>query len=274
MKALVLLIIISGLVWIMGSGLWQPTSSSSSVPSGEVTAVEVEGIFIAPGTASPVVVLTELGGEHRSLPIWIGLNEAQAIRRLLEGEPPPRPLTHELLAQTVRELGGVVTRVVVTDLDESTFYARIDLSARGDSISIDARPSDAIALALGVEAPVFVNMSVLDEAATRDLIVRSDAAGDLSAVDEVGCGIFCQPLDPELAGVLGVETGVIVADLSDEQTTDDGLERGDVILDVGGQAAADVETVTELLSGLTEEDPLPVSVMRGGDVLNLELTCK
>jgi len=108
------------------------------------------------------VILREAEGE-RILPIWIGPGEAQAIRRILSDEPFPRPLTHDLLVLIVEGLKAKVSRVVISDLRENTFFATVIVQRDGEVLSIDARPSDSIAVALRARAPIFVNEKLLQE---------------------------------------------------------------------------------------------------------------
>jgi bifunctional DNase/RNase len=113
-----------------------------------------------PITNMPVVVLVEKGGE-RVLPIWVGVFEGTAIELQIEKVETPRPMTHDLLKSVIASLGGEVERVVVCELKENTFYATIDIRMRDRVVTIDARPSDAIALALRTGTRVFVEESVM-----------------------------------------------------------------------------------------------------------------
>lgn len=112
----------------------------------------------------PIVLLKTLGG-NRFLPIWIGHAEAAAIVSKLQGAEPPRPMTHDLLNALLGELNTRVTRVTVTELRENTFYAKITLdpSVSGEEIQVDSRPSDAIAIAIRANAPIFADEKVLEE---------------------------------------------------------------------------------------------------------------
>jgi bifunctional DNase/RNase len=112
----------------------------------------------------PIVLLKTADGK-RFLPIWIGPNEASAIMTKLQGGEPPRPMTHDLLQSTIEELGGAVVRIAVTELRENTFYALITLRCNGREVEIDSRPSDAIALAVRVDAPIFAADEVINESA-------------------------------------------------------------------------------------------------------------
>ena len=126
----------------------------------KVLEAKVNGLILEPKTQQNIVVLREADGE-RILPIWIGPGEAQAIRRILAEEPFPRPLTHDLLVLIVEGLHAKVTRVVISDLRENTFYASVFVQRDADVLSIDARPSDSIAVALRARAPIFVNEELL-----------------------------------------------------------------------------------------------------------------
>jgi bifunctional DNase/RNase len=110
----------------------------------------------------PIVLLKTADGK-RFLPIWIGAAEAQAIMSRLQGAETVRPMTHDLLTAVVDALGGTVVRIAVTELRDNTFYARIVLRANGDEHEIDSRPSDAIALAVRVNAPIFAADEVIAE---------------------------------------------------------------------------------------------------------------
>lgn len=122
--------------------------------------VRVQGLILEQKTQQNIVILREIEGD-RILPIWIGPAEAQAIRRFLAEEPFPRPLTHDLVQLVVEGFKARVSRVVIADLKESTFFASIVIEREGDVLSIDARPSDSIAVALRAKAPIFVNEKLL-----------------------------------------------------------------------------------------------------------------
>jgi bifunctional DNase/RNase len=125
-----------------------------------VIEVRVHGLILEQKTQQNIVILREIEGE-RILPIWIGPVEAQAIRRFLAEEAFPRPLTHDLIQLVVDGLKAKVSRIVIADLKESTFFASIVVERDGEVLSIDARPSDSIAVALRAKAPIFVNEKLL-----------------------------------------------------------------------------------------------------------------
>jgi bifunctional DNase/RNase len=135
----------------------------SRAPAGEAgtVAVRVAGLVMDQTADSPVVILEEVDGERR-LPIWIGLPEAQSIAAGLGDEVPLRPNSHDLSKRLVEGLDGHIDRVVVTALRDGIYFARIDLARNGRTIPVDARPSDAIAIALRVAAPVFVDEALFE----------------------------------------------------------------------------------------------------------------
>jgi bifunctional DNase/RNase len=112
----------------------------------------------------PIVLLKTADG-NKFLPIWIGHPEAAAILMKLQGASTPRPMTHDLVADLLEQLDAQVTRITVTELKENTFYASITVAQNGSEIEIDSRPSDAIALAVRAEAPIYANERVIEESA-------------------------------------------------------------------------------------------------------------
>jgi hypothetical protein len=112
----------------------------------------------------PIVLLKTADG-NKFLPIWIGHPEAAAILMKLQSQAPPRPMTHDLFSDTLEQLGVQVLRIIVTELRENTFYAQITIAQDGTEIELDSRPSDAIALAIRAEAPIYVADRVIEESA-------------------------------------------------------------------------------------------------------------
>ena len=133
----------------------------------ELVPMTIKGLMLDPVSNSPIVVLKD-DEEKFFLPIWVGIFEANAIALQLENVATPRPMTHDLLRNVIHDLHAAVQKIVVCDLQENTFYALIHLALNGDTLMIDARPSDAIALALRTRAPIFVEESVIDNAKPFD----------------------------------------------------------------------------------------------------------
>jgi len=131
----------------------------------QLIPMSIKGLMLDPVSNSPIVVLKD-EEEKFFLPIWVGIFEANAIALQLENVTTPRPMTHDLLRNMISELDARVIRVVINDLRDSTFFAQIRLITGGRTLELDARPSDAIALALRTEAPIFVAQEVLDQAQT------------------------------------------------------------------------------------------------------------
>jgi len=126
--------------------------------------MEVHGVNLDILTNQPVIILKE-ASSNRYLPIWIGQFEATAILMEIQGIRPSRPLTHDLLKTIIDKMSAHVTQIVINDLKEGTFYAQIHMSADSSDMLIDARPSDAIALAVRTKVPIYADSSVLDQAA-------------------------------------------------------------------------------------------------------------
>ncbi len=156
----------SAVRWIAGSDVaCRLRALPEQEADQEYTLIEmvVETIGVREIDYQPVVILKEKYGELY-LPIWIGLAEANAISVILEGVEVPRPLTPDLLCSIIDRMGASVDYIVINDLQNHTFYASIALDANGVQMEIDARPSDAIAIALRVRAPIYVEKAVLDKA--------------------------------------------------------------------------------------------------------------
>jgi bifunctional DNase/RNase len=142
-----------------------------------VVETRVHGLVLDNKSGQNVVILRETEGE-RILPIWIGPGEALAIQRLLADEPPPRPFTHDLLVTMVEGLKAKITRIVISELRESTFFAHVYIERDSDVLSIDARPSDSIAIALRAKAPIYVNDQLLQDPPREEAVPDPDEPAD------------------------------------------------------------------------------------------------
>jgi bifunctional DNase/RNase len=151
----------------------------------------IKGLMIDPITNMPIIILRDKDGQ-RVLPIWVGVFEANAIALQIENVATPRPMTHDLLKNVIQDLKAEIQKVVVSDLRENTFYAIIYLDAQGETVAIDARPSDAIALALRAHAPIYVEDSVIANAKTVDLVPEKRDSEQLQK--------WLENLDPEELG--------------------------------------------------------------------------
>jgi len=151
----------------------------------------IKGLMVDPITNMPIIILRDKDGQ-RVLPIWVGVFEANAIALQMENITTPRPMTHDLLKNVIADLKADIQKIVVSDLRENTFYALIYLVVNGEPVAVDARPSDAIALALRAQAPIFVEDSVIDHAKTVDLVPDKENSERLQK--------WLESLDPESMG--------------------------------------------------------------------------
>jgi bifunctional DNase/RNase len=143
--------------------------------------VKIRGLMMDPSNGTPIVILKDINSETM-LPIWVGAYEANAIALEIEKIAPQRPLTHDLLRNLVTQMGARVERVVVTELRDNTFFAVIEMrDSDNGSVLLDARPSDAIALALRADCPIYVNEEVIR--ASRNTATSNEEEGS-SSVDE------------------------------------------------------------------------------------------
>jgi bifunctional DNase/RNase len=156
----------------------------------DVREIELQlvGVRVELPTNQPIVLLRERDGD-RFLPIWIGAVEATAIAFALQGIVTPRPMTHDLLKNIIEQLNVRVERIVITELKDSTFYAVIELVQNGSRIEVSSRPSDAIALAVRANVPIFGSEEVLDEAA---ILIRDDEEQEVEKFRE-----FLDQVNPE-----------------------------------------------------------------------------
>jgi len=125
--------------------------------------MQIRGLMIDPQTNMPIVILKDVASDAL-LPIWVGIFEANAIAMELDKSTTPRPMTHDLMRNLARGLNAIVRKVVVSELRDETFYAVIWMEQEGETVTLDARPSDAIALALRFDCPIYASRAVLDNA--------------------------------------------------------------------------------------------------------------
>jgi bifunctional DNase/RNase len=151
----------------------------------------IKGLMVDPITNMPIIILRDKDGQ-RVLPIWVGVFEANAIALQMENVTTPRPMTHDLLKNVICDLKADIQKIVVSDLRDNTFYALIYLVVNGEPVAIDARPSDAIALALRAQAPIYVEDRVIDHAKTVDFVPDKENSERLQK--------WLESLDPETMG--------------------------------------------------------------------------
>lgn len=155
--------------------------------------MKVAGLTIDPLTNTPIVILKDLD-EKRALPIWIGLFEASAIATELEKITFSRPMTHDLMNQLLKSLDVNITMIEINDLKDNTFFAVIHIVRNGTSLKVDSRPSDAIALALRANAPIYVSLKVLEKLKSMDAVKKGIQIDD---VKNEKLKEFLESLSPE-----------------------------------------------------------------------------
>ena len=155
--------------------------------------MKVSGLTIDPVTNTPIVILKDMQ-ENKAIPIWIGLFEASAIATELEKIAFSRPMTHDLFYECLKALDVTVNKIVIADIRNNTFFANIYLSREGQNFTIDARPSDAIALALRAHAPIFVDETVIEKSRSVDFGIK---ISDLDKLKEDKIKEFLENLSAE-----------------------------------------------------------------------------
>lgn len=160
-------------------------------PADTPVRMVIKGLMLDPTSNSPIVVLRD-EEEQVLLPIWIGLFEANAIALQVQNVTPPRPLTHDLLRTALETLQAEVDRILISDLQDNTFYARIYLRRNGEELELDSRPSDAIALALRTASPIYVLPSVLEKAQAVEMTLEKS--------DEERLRQWLEEVDPDDLG--------------------------------------------------------------------------
>ena len=235
----------------------------------EPVVVEVMRVGFDRTTDMPVVILRDKG-DTRAIPIWIGHFEARAIAMELEGAAAPRPLTHDLLKSILQGAGVVFEKVLVSELKERTYYARIFLTSDGKDFEVDSRPSDAIALALRFRKPILVARSLMEGDTALDLKERSQPEDRSEPLVKSVRGITVQEISRGLAASLGLSStdGVLVSDVSGSENAV--LKRGDVILAIDSNPVTGVGIFQSMLAAM-EGQTVRLRVSRDGREQVVEL---
>jgi len=230
--------------------------------------MEVRSVGLDNGTQAPVVLLQD-HDRKVALPIWIGPSEAQAIALQMQGISPPRPMTHDLIKSMLDQAGVEFQKVVIRDLKESIYYARIYLRSGHKDVEVDSRPSDAIALAVRFHRPIFVATALLNGDSSINL-QHEAAVGTTAQV----AGVTVQNLSDEMADYFSLPpgSGVIVADVA--SPTSGGLQRGDVILEVDGARVTGIGDFERKLQALHAGAEVRLSVQRGAARIEVPFTGK
>ena len=226
------------------------------------SAVEMrfKNLLIDPNSQSPVVVL-EAVADKQLLPIWIDVPEARAISLEIEQVKTPRPLTHDLIRNILQALGATVRRITITDLRNNTYLATISLGLKGQESEIDSRPSDAIAVALRMKAPIYASVEVMEK--SRPLPTQANRAEQT----QKRLGIQAQELTAELAKLMESrsERGVIVADIvfgSAAMKAD--IQRGDIITKLNDQPVHTAAELEAIIQGVKSPSRIKLELIKKG----------
>jgi uncharacterized protein len=220
----------------------------------------IKTLMLDPNTQSPIVVL-ETVTDKKLLPIWIDVPEARAIALELEHVTTPRPLTHDLIRNIIQGLGATLQRVVITDLRNNTYFALLLLGLKGQDFQIDARPSDAIAVALRLKAPIYASPQVL--AKSKSLPALASPTREL----QKRLGIQAQDLTVEVAALLDIafQKGVLVVDVAKGSAAmDAGIQRGDIITKANDQTVQSTLELEALVQSKKPETRIKLEVIKKG----------
>ena len=230
--------------------------------------VEVKAVTQDPVSGAPIILLEDKEGEQM-LPIWIGFNEARSIMTELEGIPQRRPMTHDLLKTVIHDLQAKVKSVVITDLKDNTFYANIIIERAGSDLTIDSRPSDAIALALRTKSPIFLEPIVLSNAQTIDV-----SSSYIQERVKEKYGFSFQDLTPSLSEYFKAvdANGVLVSDIQVGSLAESaGLKQGDIILRLNKNLVKNSAELSKAFQKLKEGELIQIDVTRSGNIVSLNL---
>ena len=254
-------ILLVAAIYFAGGALAEKTPSFSPGKK-ELLQVKFHQLVIDPTTMQPAVLLVDSPGE-RALPIWIGPFEANAMNAVLQGTQSPRPLTHDLLENIIRKTKGKVQRIVITHSKDGIYYATMVVEKEGTLIEMDARPSDSIIMALKFKAPIYVAKNLFQEMAVP--------LGERKQIEE-HYGLTIQELTPLLAESFSYRStkGILVSEVRQGSLAEkDGLQRGDIFAEVGGEAIVDMISFKGALE--KSKAPVPAKIFRQGHFLSLIL---
>jgi bifunctional DNase/RNase len=229
--------------------------------------MEVKGVRLDALGQNSVVILADKEGK-KALPIWIGPLEAHAIDRELNHITPPRPLTHDLLHSILNQVQAKVKEVKIIDLKEHTYYAILFLTLEKQVMEIDARPSDAIILALKSKTPILVSSKILDDQGIAMTQKRDFAERH---------GIRIQELTPSLASHFNFKggKGVLVSEvLAGSPSEDSGIREGDILTRIGQREVGSMQEFEETLDAIKGETKLRITLFRDDRLREVELTLK
>jgi bifunctional DNase/RNase len=229
--------------------------------------MEVKGVRMDPVTQNPVVILADKA-EKRAIPIWIGLLEATAIEKELKNTASPRPMTHDLLYSILGHVEARVKEVRITNLKDHTYYATLFLTVNRKEIEVDARPSDAIIIALKSKAPISIAAGIL-----TDQGVSLTQGGQAAETH----GIRVQELTPDLASHFGLKEakGVLVSEvISGSASEASGIKAGDIISRVNLKEVGSLEEFDSALEAVKGASSIRFTVFREGKTREITISLK
>jgi len=246
--------------------LLAPCVSHAAQDSGTIET-KVRSLILDPNSQTPVVIL-ETVTDKKLLPIWIDLPEARAIALELEHVTAPRPLTHDLIRNILQAMGATLQRAIITDLRNSTFFAELFLHLKGQELKIDARPSDAIAIALKMKAPIYASAQVL----AKSKSMPAPTAG--AKESQKTLGIQTQDLSVEIAALLNIpqKTGVLITDVAQGSVAmAAGIERGDVITKANDQPIQSSRELERFIQFKKTANRIKLELIKKGKLTVIEI---
>jgi len=241
-------------------------SMGKEAPS-DFIEMEVKGVRLDITGQNPVVILADKEG-NKALPIWIGLLEANAIDKELRNIPSPRPMTHDLLHSILTQIQVKVKEVKIVDLKDHTYYATLFLTMNKRLIEIDARPSDAIVIALKSKIPIFVSGKILD--AQGIAFTKENRFGERY-------GIRVQELTPSLASHFNFkgQKGVLVSEVVPGSTAEaHGIKAGDIITKMNLKETGNIQEFEEVLDSIEAGTSVRILLFRNEKIQEINLSLK
>jgi bifunctional DNase/RNase len=236
-----------------------PVSPYAAQETSSVEA-KIKTLMLDPTTQSPIVVL-ETVTDKKLLPIWIDVPEARAIALELDHVATPRPLTHDLIRNIIQGLGATLQRVTITDLRNNTYFAVLFLGLKGQDLQIDARPSDAIAVALRMKAPIYASTQVL--AKSKSLVAPITQTRELQR----RLGIQAQDLTLDVATLLDLafQKGALVVDVARGSVAmAAGMQRGDIITRANDQSIQSAHELEAFVQSIKPNTQIKLEVIKKG----------
>ena len=242
-----------GLAGLLLIGLVLVSTSKEKPPA--FIEMEVKGVRLDTVGQNPVVILADKDGK-KALPIWIGLLEANAIDKELRNIPSTRPMTHDLLHSILEQVHVKVKEVKIVELRDHTYYAKLFLTLNKDLIEVDARPSDAIVIALKSKAPVYVSVKIIDDQGVT--LAKKEAFGERH-------GIRIQELTSSLASHFNFkgQKGVLVSEVvSGSASEASGIKAGDIITKVNLKEVGSIREFEEAFDSIKAESSIQILLFR------------